>query len=94
MLYITWVYLVTSNLFKFILIHDLVILLSISGIKKLVVFVNKVDIMDDEEMLELVEMEIQELLEKYGFDAEETPIVFGSARFFTFTQFCFKLRRI
>ena len=37
--------------------------------------------MDDEEMLELVEMEIQELLEKYGFDPEETPIVFGSARF-------------
>lgn len=50
------------------------------GIKKLVVFVNKVDIMDDEEMLELVEMEIQELLEKYGFDPDETPVVFGSAR--------------
>ena len=43
--------------------------------------------MDDEEMLELVEMEIQELLEKYGFNAEETPIVFGSARFVTFAQF-------
>ena len=52
-----------------------------SGIKKLVVYVNKVDIMDDEEMLELVELEIQELLEKYGFDPEETPIVFGSARY-------------
>ena len=85
---------VTSSPLSYTLIHDLVILLSISGIKKLVVFVNKVDIMDDEEMLELVEMEIQELLEKYGFDAEETPIVFGSARFVTFAQSCFELWRI
>ena len=43
------------------------------------VFVNKVDLMDDEEMLELVDMEIRELLEKYGFDADNTPFVLGSA---------------
>jgi elongation factor Tu len=49
------------------------------GVPKLVVFLNKVDTVDDEEMLELVEMEIRELLEKYDFDAEGTPIVRGSA---------------
>ena len=48
------------------------------GIKKLVVFVNKVDAVSDKEMLELVEMEIRDLLAKYGF-SEDTPIVFGSA---------------
>lgn len=49
------------------------------GIKNLVVFINKVDLMDDEEMLELVDMEIRELLEKYGFDADTTPFIMGSA---------------
>lgn len=49
------------------------------GIPKLVVFLNKCDMVDDEELLELVEMEIQELLEFYEFDPEETPIVRGSA---------------
>lgn len=49
------------------------------GIPKLVVFLNKCDMVDDEELLELVEMEIQELLEFYDFDAEETPIIRGSA---------------
>ncbi len=49
------------------------------GISNLVVFVNKVDAVDDKEMLELVEMEMRELLSKYGFDGETTPIVFGSA---------------
>jgi elongation factor Tu len=48
------------------------------GIKNLVVFVNKVDAVPDKEMLELVEMEVRDLLAKYGF-SEETPIVFGSA---------------
>ena len=43
-------------------------------------FINKVDLMDDEEMLELVDMEIRELLEKFGYDPDETPFVFGSAR--------------
>ncbi len=45
----------------------------------IVVFLNKVDQVDDEELLELVEMEIQELLEKYEFPADEIPIVRGSA---------------
>lgn len=49
------------------------------GIPKLVVFLNKCDMVDDEELLELVEMEIQELLEFYDFDAEATPIIRGSA---------------
>lgn len=49
------------------------------GIKKLCVFINKVDMIDDPEMLELVEMEIRELLGQYGFDGENTPIVMGSA---------------
>uniref|UniRef100_A0A7S1BWV4 Elongation factor Tu, chloroplastic n=2 Tax=Corethron hystrix TaxID=216773 RepID=A0A7S1BWV4_9STRA len=49
------------------------------GIPKLVVFLNKVDMVDDEELLELVEMEIVELLDFYGFDGESTPIIRGSA---------------
>ena len=49
------------------------------GIKKLVVFVNKVDQVDDPEMLELVEMEMRELLSHYGYDGEQTPIIMGSA---------------
>ena len=49
------------------------------GVKKLVVFVNKVDMIDDPEMLELVEMEIRDLLATYGYDGEQTPIVMGSA---------------
>ena len=49
------------------------------GVQKLVVFVNKVDAVEDKEMLELVELEMRELLGTYGFEGEETPIVFGSA---------------
>ena len=49
------------------------------GIKKLVVFVNKVDAIDDPEMLDLVEMEMRDLLSTYNFDGEKTPIVMGSA---------------
>ncbi|KAI8057870.1 elongation factor Tu [Syncephalis plumigaleata] len=49
------------------------------GIKHLVVFVNKVDAVDDPEMLELVEMEMRELLTEYGFNGDETPVVMGSA---------------
>jgi elongation factor Tu len=49
------------------------------GIKKLVVFINKVDMIDDPEMLDLVEMEMRDLLSTYGFDGENTPIVMGSA---------------
>lgn len=49
------------------------------GVQKIVVFVNKIDTIDDKEMLELVEMEMRELLTTYGFDGDETPIVLGSA---------------
>lgn len=49
------------------------------GVQKIVVFVNKVDVIDDPEMLELVEMEMRELLSTYGFEGDETPIILGSA---------------
>jgi len=49
------------------------------GIPKLVVFLNKCDAVEDEELLELVEMEIQELLDFYKFDSASTPIIRGSA---------------
>ena len=49
------------------------------GVPKLVVFMNKVDLVDDSELLELVEMEIRELLSFYGFDGENTPVIQGSA---------------
>ena len=45
----------------------------------IVVFMNKVDMVDDEELMELVEMEIRELLEEYEFPGDDTPIVAGSA---------------
>ena len=49
------------------------------GVPKIVVFMNKVDLVDDPELLELVEMEIRELLTFYGFDGANTPIIQGSA---------------
>ena len=49
------------------------------GVPTLVVFMNKVDIVEDEEMLELVEMEVRELLSKYQFDGDNTPVIQGSA---------------
>lgn len=49
------------------------------GIPKLVVFLNKCDMVEDEELLELVEMEIRELLDQYEFDGDGTPIIRGSA---------------
>jgi len=49
------------------------------GVPALVVFMNKVDQVDDEELLELVEMEIRELLSEYGFPGDDIPIVKGSA---------------
>ena len=49
------------------------------GVPRLVVFLNKCDLVDDEELLELVEMEIRDLLGKYEFDADNTPIIRGSA---------------
>ncbi|MCH1544059.1 MAG: elongation factor Tu [Bacteroidia bacterium] len=49
------------------------------GVPRLVIFMNKVDMVDDPELLDLVEMEIRELLDFYEFDADNTPIVRGSA---------------
>jgi len=49
------------------------------GVKRMVVFMNKCDMVDDPEMLELVEMDIRENLEKYGYDPDNTPIIQGSA---------------
>lgn len=49
------------------------------GVQRMVVFINKVDQVDDPEMLELVEMEMRDLLTEYGFDGENTPIIKGSA---------------
>jgi elongation factor Tu len=49
------------------------------GVPAIVVYLNKVDMVDDEELLELVELEVRELLTKYGFPGDEVPIVKGSA---------------
>ncbi|RLD29210.1 MAG: elongation factor Tu [Bacteroidetes bacterium] len=49
------------------------------GIPRLVVFMNKVDMVDDEELIELVEMEIRELLSFYDYDGDNTPVIVGSA---------------
>lgn len=49
------------------------------GVPKIVVFMNKVDLVDDEEMLELVEMEVRELLDQYEFDGDNAKIIKGSA---------------
>jgi len=48
------------------------------GLERVVVFINKADVVDDE-MIEIVELEVRELLEEYGFDFEGTPVVAGSA---------------
>jgi elongation factor Tu len=49
------------------------------GVPKIVVFLNKIDLVDDPELLELVEMEVRELLTKYGFPGDDTPIIKGSS---------------
>jgi elongation factor Tu len=49
------------------------------GVPKIVVFLNKVDLVDDPELLDLVEMEVRELLTKYGFDGDNTPMVRGNS---------------
>ena len=49
------------------------------GVPKIVVFMNKVDLVDDEELLELVEMEVRELLDFYEFDGDNVPVIQGSA---------------
>lgn len=50
------------------------------GVPAIVVFLNKTDLVDDEELLELVEMEVRELLNEYDFPGDDTPIIRGSAR--------------
>ena len=49
------------------------------GVPRMVVFLNKCDMVDDEELLDLVEMEVRELLSEYGFDGDNTPVIRGSA---------------
>ncbi|MBC8591589.1 elongation factor Tu [Wansuia hejianensis] len=49
------------------------------GVPRIVVFLNKADMVDDEELIELVEMEVRELLSEYDFDGDNTPITVGSA---------------
>lgn len=49
------------------------------GVKDILVFINKCDIVDDEEMHELVEMEVRELLTEYDFDGDNTEVITGSA---------------
>ena len=49
------------------------------GVPKMVVFLNKCDMVDDDELIDLVDMEVRDLLSEYGFDGENTPIIRGSA---------------
>ena len=49
------------------------------NVPHIVVFMNKVDMVDDEELLELVELEVRELLSEYGFPGDDIPVVMGSA---------------
>ena len=56
-----------------------ILLASQVGVPKMVVFLNKCDMVDDPELLDLVEMEVRELLSSYGFDGDNTPIIRGSA---------------
>jgi elongation factor Tu len=50
------------------------------GVPDLVVFINKVDLVDDPELIDLVEMEARDVLAKYGFDGSDTPVIRGNAR--------------
>lgn len=59
--------------------HEHILLARQVNVPRIVVFMNKCDLQKDEEMLELVEMEIRELLNKYDFDGDNTPIIRGSA---------------
>ena len=49
------------------------------GVPRMVVFLNKCDMVDDEELIDLVEMEVRELLSEYGFEGDDTPVIRGSA---------------
>eukprot|EP00658_Telonema_sp_P-2_P054308 TRINITY_DN431_c0_g1_i3.p1 TRINITY_DN431_c0_g1~~TRINITY_DN431_c0_g1_i3.p1 ORF type:complete len:414 (+),score=119.02 TRINITY_DN431_c0_g1_i3:128-1369(+) len=59
--------------------HEHILLAKQVGVPGLVVFLNKVDMVDDEELIELVEMEVRELLDKHDFDGDNVPIIQGSA---------------
>src|SRR5438105_6439925 len=50
------------------------------GVRYIIVFMNKADMVDDKELLELVELEVRELLSKYDFPGDDTPIIIGSAK--------------
>ena len=56
-----------------------ILLASRVGVQYIVVFLNKADMVDDPELLELVEMEVRELLNEYGFPGDDTPVITGSA---------------
>lgn len=49
------------------------------GVPRMVVFLNKCDMVDDPELIDLVEMEVRDLLNEYGYEGDETPIIKGSA---------------
>src|SRR5690606_41125825 len=59
--------------------HEHVLLARQVDVPAMVIFLNKVDMMDDEELLELVELELRELLDSYQFPGDDTPIIRGSA---------------
>ena len=56
-----------------------ILLASRVGVDYIVVFLNKADMVDDEELLELVEMEVRELLTEYNFPGDDIPVIKGSA---------------
>ena len=56
-----------------------ILLASRVGVEYIVVFLNKADMVDDEELLELVEMEVRELLSEYEFPGDDIPVIKGSA---------------
>ena len=56
-----------------------ILLSRLVGVGKLIVFLNKKDLVDDEELIELVEMEVRELLSEYDFPGDDTPVIVGSA---------------
>ncbi|MGU8347666.1 GTP-binding protein, partial [Clostridium perfringens] len=56
-----------------------ILLSSRVGVDHIVVFLNKADMVDDEELLELVEMEVRELLSEYNFPGDDIPVIKGSA---------------
>ncbi|MCQ2280022.1 MAG: elongation factor Tu, partial [Bacteroidales bacterium] len=59
--------------------HEHILLAKQVGVPRMVVFLNKVDLVDDPELIDLVEMDIREILSKNGFDGDNTPIIRGSA---------------